>query len=1007
MSNPKSKTPSEETKLEEFKPPKATALFSPPCLLSVFTDSRADLVKTIRPDASGSGVIKDVSGPPTKGTVRVHGISSLAGLARVIDGLESNQALSLGHPDGVDAGDEVNYVTRKVLDARLEGGGSFDKPTIARTKDYVVFGDQCWGLIDVDRCDLSDAALIAALVEADPQWGRCGYVIRPSSSANIFDASGTAVSTGSGGRHIFFLCADAEQLPEYLENLHKQMWLAGHGHILIGASGAMYDRSIVDVAVGSPERIIFAAPPILRGGLTRRHGACAVREGGSVTPAQLSIGAAATKTFNFKVAAAKADASEDSTKKKIAHARARAMTLPVARRRGAVRTMLHDAGRCVLTPPMSLQFAGGGSPVPLADVLANPSEYHGKTLKEPMEPDYNGGSATVARLYLNADGSVVINSMAHGGIVYTTAAKAPEPCGVIDKLYALYGKLLDMSDFALAARGVIDEGSVRAMIGGVSMALEATQKYELVNKYGGLVNAGADFNAIAREVYGRVICDPDDALAWRYVKLLQMTGALPTPKEARSSPAIETALGKFGELGAAIIKTHIRTYNSVSVKKTSVDFFADAARVEIGRGTKEVIMPFVKFTAVVARGQEVPDADLVDAVWADFSTHFPQFEEMLELSAAACFASDCREAYVWHRAPSGFGKSLLFAGGGSVLGGLKMATTVSMGRLMDAVDAASTPIAAAPFIRAGVVVIDEFSAYHPGLKLLTRELTMAAKYGMQETVPCRVKWLMSAEDVPSMGVGGALEVQNIGRFSHIDSTGCGRVDERELFKSIGAAAYILALQIGAAEFYNEAFGEYRAMGRSAAFNAGDAYIHAFHTKHAIAHAAEDLDKGLGDIADEILDAVEATAKDLARSGGYDRRCPPVVEGVPPEFIREVAPRLSVAVAGRDIKQTGGRTRVYISKREVLADAWIAHWCGRIEHGAYKSKRRDLAMLLYRPLREGPAPSKFEAVRPRVNGKQAASRCWLLSFEPAEVPSLTAVPPLKGQKEAKKGGEHGL
>jgi hypothetical protein len=52
----------------------------------------------------------------------------------------------------------------------------------------------------------------------------------------------------------------------------------------------------------------------------------------------------------------------------------------------------------------------------VADVLANPADFEGETLADPIEgPEYGTGKAKIMR---NADGSVRIHSFAHGGATY-------------------------------------------------------------------------------------------------------------------------------------------------------------------------------------------------------------------------------------------------------------------------------------------------------------------------------------------------------------------------------------------------------------------------------------------------------------------------------------------------------------------------------------------------------------------------------------------------------------
>ena len=52
----------------------------------------------------------------------------------------------------------------------------------------------------------------------------------------------------------------------------------------------------------------------------------------------------------------------------------------------------------------------------VADVLADPERYHDQTLADPMEGRAYGRGK--AKVYRNQNGSVIINSFAHGSIVY-------------------------------------------------------------------------------------------------------------------------------------------------------------------------------------------------------------------------------------------------------------------------------------------------------------------------------------------------------------------------------------------------------------------------------------------------------------------------------------------------------------------------------------------------------------------------------------------------------------
>ena len=54
---------------------------------------------------------------------------------------------------------------------------------------------------------------------------------------------------------------DGSDIPRFLDALQKRAWLAGYGWIYVAGRGSLLTRSIVDVTVGSPERLVFEGPP--------------------------------------------------------------------------------------------------------------------------------------------------------------------------------------------------------------------------------------------------------------------------------------------------------------------------------------------------------------------------------------------------------------------------------------------------------------------------------------------------------------------------------------------------------------------------------------------------------------------------------------------------------------------------------------------------------------------------------------------------------------------------
>lgn len=52
--------------------------------------------------------------------------------------------------------------------------------------------------------------------------------------------------------------------------IYQKLWEKGYGYIQISKSGQLLDRSLIDASVSQPERLDFAAEPVLRDGMERR-----------------------------------------------------------------------------------------------------------------------------------------------------------------------------------------------------------------------------------------------------------------------------------------------------------------------------------------------------------------------------------------------------------------------------------------------------------------------------------------------------------------------------------------------------------------------------------------------------------------------------------------------------------------------------------------------------------------------------------------------------------------
>ena len=63
--------------------------------------------------------------------------------------------------------------------------------------------------------------------------------------------------------HVFVPAKDGTDIERFLTTLHERCWLARFGWMMVSASGALLERSIVDRMVGGPERLVFEGGPVL------------------------------------------------------------------------------------------------------------------------------------------------------------------------------------------------------------------------------------------------------------------------------------------------------------------------------------------------------------------------------------------------------------------------------------------------------------------------------------------------------------------------------------------------------------------------------------------------------------------------------------------------------------------------------------------------------------------------------------------------------------------------
>ena len=280
--------------------------------------------------------------------------------------------------------------------------------------------------------ELSKEELLNIIYEVAPEIETAPHMWKTSSSSNIYqvkDKDGNKTfeeKAGIKGQHIFVHVKDASKIEFYAEELFKRFWLAGYGHISISKSGSMLERSVMDAAVNSPERLVFLKSNVLE----NEHGKL---------DQSIDI-----ETFNHDSEPLDIEKIEHlSHEKKIesdkAIEKAKEIISPEALvnrknfvKKNALKLGLSekDLDYSVISRRLFNDFKikmWSGVEVTVGEILRNKEKFDNSYCYEPMERDYGNGSQAFIDCY-----NGIIFSHAHGGIVYTIAdetKKTPEDLG--------------------------------------------------------------------------------------------------------------------------------------------------------------------------------------------------------------------------------------------------------------------------------------------------------------------------------------------------------------------------------------------------------------------------------------------------------------------------------------------------------------------------------------------------------------------------------------------------
>ena len=286
---------------------------------------------------------------------------------------------------------------------------------IARIKENFKYPDNAFILFDHDSSDRGYTVsnvdeFISILESIDPQLQTCAYTSKSSASSGI--RLDSEILKSNKNFHLY-MAIPGEQLKSYAKILFKQCILNDLGHVFISKNGRKYIRTIFDAAVHSPERLDFIAPAIVEYPLTIDEPIIQSRPGNSIDgdllPEPTLVQEQKIKSIRQKLLD---EAEDDALEIRFKYAKDQSKITGISVNKLFEFYNMGDQGEIDFEHPLTKD---DGTQFSFADVVADPGEYKNLSIPDPFDP---GDGPSKAQLYINDNGTIVINSFAHGSTVY-------------------------------------------------------------------------------------------------------------------------------------------------------------------------------------------------------------------------------------------------------------------------------------------------------------------------------------------------------------------------------------------------------------------------------------------------------------------------------------------------------------------------------------------------------------------------------------------------------------
>jgi hypothetical protein len=371
--------------------------------------SHGPLTKKMSLSSEGS-IQKVASAQLSRGCFETVTLPDLAEFANCLESATSDVAFCYG------IADQRNGTVVRESDLLANPGA------IARTREFLRFA-RVPGILmlDNDNGQFFDETLAEFLLETVDLLEGVTMLVRPSSSSNLWNTETDKCLRPMVNQRAYLIVSDASQIPAVGKIIEAQLWLSGHGYFDISSAGSLLKRCTVDTSVWQPERLDFVGGAVCTPPLQQRNMFCRLIEGCRQV---LDLGRLSELTNKQKMRTdeleRKAKAEVDG-ERKVVRAKWIDRRVDELVKKGVdadlARQSVHQASEMNALNGSFVIKLESGAELSVAELLADPGQYHGQRCHDPLEPEYHN-DPRVGFISLNNGGRPYIYSHAHGGCRY-------------------------------------------------------------------------------------------------------------------------------------------------------------------------------------------------------------------------------------------------------------------------------------------------------------------------------------------------------------------------------------------------------------------------------------------------------------------------------------------------------------------------------------------------------------------------------------------------------------